>query len=389
MALSKVGSQSLDLNKANTESGLKMPSGTAFSGTPAEGMMRNDTGQESAGSSTTMQHYNGSQWKNFVNTPDTTPFNADMLIVGGGGGSTNLCGAGGAGGGGVLEGTVSIVPTTNYSVQVGTGGTGSTGPSYTANATNGQNSFFDNSVAGGNVLTANGGGRSAGAGPPQASFISYPGSGDPGGSGGAGGGYQGNNSNSSGAASNQTSISPLTGYGNAGGSMITVGVAAYTGAGGGGAGSAGADVNGGTTPGVGGTGHISTIVTTTMASTNGVGEVVGSDVYYAAGGGGAQDATASAAGGLGGGGNGGSGSAANNGTPSTGGGAGGGNCAVTGNTGGTGVLIIKYPDSKTCNLSSATNLTHQTDTTSISGFHVSFFTVTSGGTNGTGTVTFT
>lgn len=385
MALSKVGAQSVDLNKANTESGLKMPSDSVFSGTPSEGMMRNDTGQESEGSASTMQHYNGTDWKNFVNKPDTTPFNADILIVGGGGGSTNLCGAGGGGGGGVLEGTLSIVPTTNYSVQVGTGGTGSTGPGYSTGYSNGENSFFDASSAGGNTFTANGGGYSAGACCTSV-FAPFPSSGNAGGSGGGGGGYYNNGSKTTGGASNQSNISPLTGYGNAGGSHIFTSPADYVGAGGGGAGGAGQDVNySNNNGGNGGVGHISTIVTTTMATTNGVGEVSGSDVYYAGGGGG-RGASGNGTGGLGGGGD-----QTNNGTPSTGGGAGGAVCASSsgGHIGGTGVLIIKYPDSKTCNLSNATNLTHQTDTTSISGFHVSFFTVTAGGTNGTGTVTFT
>ena len=51
-----------------SEAGLRMPTGGAFSGTPAEGMMRNDTTQASEGSASTMQHYTGDNvWKNFVN----------------------------------------------------------------------------------------------------------------------------------------------------------------------------------------------------------------------------------------------------------------------------------------------------------------------------------
>ena len=57
----------------SSESGLKMPTGGAFSGTPAEGMMRNDTSQSSASSASTMQHYTGDNvWKNFVNTVQCT-----------------------------------------------------------------------------------------------------------------------------------------------------------------------------------------------------------------------------------------------------------------------------------------------------------------------------
>jgi hypothetical protein len=68
MATTKVITELTDLNQANSESGIKMPTGGAFSGTPAEGMMRNDTTQASEGSASTMQHYNGTDWKNFVNT---------------------------------------------------------------------------------------------------------------------------------------------------------------------------------------------------------------------------------------------------------------------------------------------------------------------------------
>ena len=70
MAITKVIPGVLDLNQANSESGLRMPSGTAYAAPPAleEGMMRNDTDQASLGSGSTMQHYNGTDWKNFVNT---------------------------------------------------------------------------------------------------------------------------------------------------------------------------------------------------------------------------------------------------------------------------------------------------------------------------------
>ena len=60
-----------------SEAGLRMPTGGAFSGTPAEGMMRNDTTQASEGSASTMQHYNGTDWKNFVNTAAGTTCDCD------------------------------------------------------------------------------------------------------------------------------------------------------------------------------------------------------------------------------------------------------------------------------------------------------------------------
>jgi len=313
------------------------------------------------------------------------PGGIQALIVAGGGGSTTLCGSGGGGAGGVVAGTLRINSDLSlnigYSIQVGAGGTGSTGPSYSFGFTNGSNSFISSWIA-------NGGGYSAGACCVSV-FAAYPSSGNSGGSGGGGGGYT-NGSNTSGGSANQTSISPLTGYGNDGGSCISPTGSIYTGAGGGGAGAIGQDVNSGVTttgtnPGVGGVGIISTIIDTTIASTNSVGEVDGSDVYFAGGGGGANSSGTAADGGLGGGGNG-----ITDGSPATGGGAGGATCAgSSGQAGGSGVIILKYPDSLACNLSSATGLTEIVDTTSVAGFKISIFKVSSEGTDGTGTITFT
>ena len=69
MAITKIITELTDLNAASSTSGLKMPSGGAFSGTATEGMMRNDTSQSSESSDSTMQFYNGTDWKNFVNVP--------------------------------------------------------------------------------------------------------------------------------------------------------------------------------------------------------------------------------------------------------------------------------------------------------------------------------
>ena len=77
MATTKVITELTDLNQANSESGLRMPTGGAFSGTPAEGMMRNDTTQASDGSASTMQYYNGTDWKNFVNVVQCTTTTCD------------------------------------------------------------------------------------------------------------------------------------------------------------------------------------------------------------------------------------------------------------------------------------------------------------------------
>lgn len=313
------------------------------------------------------------------------PGGVQVLIVAGGGGGSNLAGSGGGGAGGVLTGTLRIGSdlslNTGYNIQVGAGGSGSsTASSYSFGYTNGSNSFISSWIA-------NGGGYSAGA-CCISSFAGFASSGNAGGSGGGGGGYT-NGSNTPGGSGNQTSISPLTGYGNDGGSCVAPTGSVYTGAGGGGAGAIGQDVNSGVTttgtnPGVGGVGIISTIIDTTIASTNNVGEVDGSDVYFAGGGGGTNGNAVNADGGLGGGGNG-----RANGTAATGGGAGGASYSTAGFEGGSGVIILKYPDSLTCALSGATGLTEIVDTTSVSDFKISIFKVSSEGTDGTGTITFT
>ena len=74
MATTKVIPEVIDLNQASSTTGLKMPSkNTAYSGpTVAEGMMRNEVGQTSQSSASCMQHYNGTDWKNFDNLSNST-----------------------------------------------------------------------------------------------------------------------------------------------------------------------------------------------------------------------------------------------------------------------------------------------------------------------------
>ena len=67
MALTKVITGVTDLNQDDSTNGLKFPTGSVFAGTPEEGMIRNDQSQSSETSSSTMQFYNGTAWKNFVN----------------------------------------------------------------------------------------------------------------------------------------------------------------------------------------------------------------------------------------------------------------------------------------------------------------------------------
>jgi len=295
----------------------------------------------------------------------------ETLIVAGGGGSSNFAGSGGGGAGGVLTGFLKLALNTGYNIQVGAGGLGAPAGAYSSVNTNGANSFIASWIA-------NGGGYAAGAHGGYFSGFSSRASGNTGGSGGAGGGSSSLYSTS--AVSNQTSIAPLTGYGNNGG-YVNNSYGNYQGAGGGGAKADGADITS-TTGATGGIGITTTIIDSTIASTNSVGEVVDGYVYFAGGGAGFGDT-----GGVGG--YGGGGDTTTAGTAATGGGGGGGGYTPGGFAGGSGVIILKYPDSLTCTLTSNVGLTEIVDNTSVAGFDISIFKVSSEGTSGTGIITFT
>jgi hypothetical protein len=312
----------------------------------------------------TIDFYNGTSW--FATSGSTFNITVDYLVVAGGGSGGSRIGAGGGaggmrstigntGGGGTLESSLTLSPNTNYTVDIGGGGTAVVSNGSTASkGNNGNNTTFA-------TVTATGGGGGG------AYFNSADDNGKDGGSSGGG-------SYSNGVAGNRTS-SPV--QGNVGGDF-SAGIAA---GGGGGAGAAGQDSQSGG-GGNGGAGAICNILTASQASTESVGEVSGSDVYYAGGGGGSP--ISSDNGGLGGGSQG----ATNNdnataATANTGGGGGGGRNAsdtnnVYGGAGGSGVVILKYSDAYT-----------------ITGTGVTFGnTYTSGGykvtpiTQGTGTVSF-
>lgn len=235
----------------------------------------------------------------------TTPTLASIsyLIVGGGGGGLG----GGAGGGGVLSGTYSAVPTTSYSVVVGTGGVGTTLSSTPLAAQTGGNS----SVFG---LTASGGGWGGKVG-------------TNGGDGGSGGGA---------GPSGSTVFAggtPVSGQGFTGGANVAANP--FAAGGGGGAGGVGSNASSGFIAGNGGVGVSNSIT--------------GTATYYAGGGGGGvyngsdYGAATGGTGGLGGGGNGGYSRDINNGTAGTdylGGGGGGGTNFGTGANGGIGVVIL-------------------------------------------------
>lgn len=231
----------------------------------------------------------------------------EVLLVGGGagGGVTDREGGGG-GAGGLLTGTISSLPA-SFTITVGKGG---------ASKTPGSNSV----LVGNTTFTAVGGGDGGspyGQVPVGAGY-----NGAPGGSGG-GGGHAG-----TGGATTQTSQSPLTGYGYAGGSGRNL--SPYTGGGGCGAG------------GIGGT-------ATTIGGTGGTGfqsSITGTSLYYAGGGGGGAQTGTGGAGGSSIGGTGGANSVGYNAVADTGSGGGGGGCnACAGGAGSSGIVILRYTHS--------------------------------------------
>jgi len=240
-------------------------------------------------------------------------FIANVLVVSGGAGGGGLLGGGGAGGG-FRNTTLQLAAGLETAVIVGAGGAGGAGFS---NGTNGGNSsirLFSN-------ISSTGGGRGG----------YYTGGGaTPGGAGGSGGGAGagGSGQPGTGGAGNYLPFSPVQGF--AGGNNFAQDGAGAAGGGGGASqvGSAGASNTGGK----GGNGAPSLIT--------------GANVIYAGGGAGGSTPGANGGGGAGGGG------AANvAGTINTGGGGGGGNGpnpgatpTWSGSSGGSGIVIVAYPD---------------------------------------------
>ena len=255
------------------------------------------------------------------------PLVVNYLVVAAGGGTpavgapnyTTLPGGGGAGGlrtsygsttggGGSAESSLtSLSVATNYTLTVGAGAAGAAG----------NDSVFS-------TITSTGGGKSGTITPSAA-----------GGDGGSGGGGSGDVYGQAGG----NAVSPTQGY--AGGSSATGSAGGnYGGGGGGGAGAAGQSVGGNTYSGDGGVGLAVNILNATNAATASVGEVSSSDVYYA-GGAGAVGAVDAGTGGTGGGGDGSlQNSTSNPGSINTGGGGGGHGSLVSG---GSGVVILRYP----------------------------------------------
>lgn len=242
-----------------------------------------------------------------------------LVIAGGGGGGVSRGGGGGAGGyrssvagensggGTSAESVLSIVPLTNYTVTVGAGGPAST---------SGNNSVFSS-------ITSTAGGYGG-----YGSFVSQNGS--TGGSGGGGGAYQNPASGAAGTA----------GQGYAGGNGYNGGGEASCGGGGGGASAAGSTPTA-SAGGKGGNGVSSSI--TGVSVTRGGGGAGGLDKRGYGGSVGAA--------GTGGGGTAASdGGAGGNGTANTGGGGGGGGInasaiSLSPGSGGSGIVILRWPTS--------------------------------------------
>jgi hypothetical protein len=338
MATTKVIPEVIDLNQASSESGLRMPKGSAAYAAPptaAEGMMRNEVGQISEGSASCMQHFNGTDWKNYDNKAAVViDYISYLVVAGGGGGGAGGAGIGsGAGGGGggyrnsfstedsggltSTESPIVLAFGTPYDVTVGAGG---------AAGSVGGNSIFS-------TITSTGGG------------LGQTTSG-PGGDGGSGGGGWGLTTWSP-PPGPGLAVSPTQGFN--GGYQA----GAAPGAGGGGAGAQGVDINTGNYAGGGnaGAGLTSNIDTLGLGRAGG-----GGGAAYSSGLGSGTGGTAS---------NGGDGVSRN------------------GAAGGSGVVILRYPTASVASFSITGTINTPTPVISGTDSVITFTTI------GTGTITFT
>lgn len=326
---------------------LGLPSGTTAQrpSSPATGYMRWNTTESHA------EVYNGTDWAPIGTAAAAVPLTVDYLVVAGGG-SGSLQGAGGGGGlrtsytlptgntGGGLtaESSLALATTTNYIVSVGPGGTDSY--SSGGSSENGTNSKFG--VIGSEIESTGGGGAGSTSGDAASA------TGKNGGSGGGAG------ANSNGSPGNGT-----TGQGYIGGTALFFG-GSYAGGGGGGASGPGGNSASNTVAGNGGA-QLNVAIT-------------GASIGYAGGGGGSlygtgtvgtNDSSAGAAAPS-------SSSSASGGSApvNLGGGGGGANhksgtSNIFGGTGGSGVVILRYPDAYT--ISETTSPTVLTFTTATDG----------------------
>jgi hypothetical protein len=251
---------------------------------------------------------NGTGLDSSASSSITIPSNisVDYLVVaggggggadsgGGGGGGGMRCTVTGTGGGGSLESPLSILAGTNVTVTVGAGGNGSSDP-YVLSSNGGQSVF--------STITSAGGGYGGSNNAPDPGVLGTPGDGGSG--GGAGGGGTGSGPHSGGAAD-------PSGQGFAGGDSFATG--AYPNRGGGGGG------------GAAGVGSNSTGNSTANGGAGRATSITGSSVTYSVGGTGvgATGGTQSA-------------------TPGANSGGGGSGCIAGGTvqSGGSGVVILRW-----------------------------------------------
>ena len=290
-------------------------------------------------------------------TPPGTPFSADYLVVAGGGGGGRYGGGGGAGG--FLNSSFQLTPAISYTITAGAGGAGHVG---SAQAGGNGASGSDSSISGADIttVTSYGGGGGGNYSNPGTSASN----GANGGSGG-GGGRTNDGYNSSGGYG-------TAGQGNHGGGS-SYQYSSHNGGGGGGAGATGASGVGGGSNGAGGAGASSSIT--------------GTATTYAGGGAGSALSSNTLPGGSGGGGTGygyqATATTDADGDTNTGGGGGGTSDNVINGTaragnGGSGIVILRYPNTYTVTIGAGLTGSTATDGSD----KVTTFTA------GTGTISF-
>jgi len=319
--------------------------------------------------------------RNFNIIVNPTPVDIYYLLIAGGGSGGRGYGGGGGGAGGLLTNysstALTIVPGTSYNVSVGAGG--ATAGSGNARGNSGSNSILNYH---GGTLTSIGGGAGGSGGNISTS------NGLEGGSGGGGGwtktsyraGY-GTYSGSSGGGIYDSS--PRQGYDGIAGSISN---GSDVGGAGGGAGGAGFWTSGQN-------GNEATQVACAYGGLGLQNNIDGNNYYWAGGGGGSAQYSANSAvggnGGIGGGGGGihdhrsngsAGGSALNNGSgvtagANTGSGGGAGTTNTIGGVGGSGILIIRYPNTKSLTVGTLAN-----NTITVGSDKVTYITGTGSGT---------
>lgn len=82
MANTRVTTPVTDFDKSTSLPGLKLPSGTnANQPSGVQGMIRNDTGENTGGSDSAIEHHNGTNWQYFAATESAPPVNPSANIL--------------------------------------------------------------------------------------------------------------------------------------------------------------------------------------------------------------------------------------------------------------------------------------------------------------------